>query len=66
MVTPSVRFDFDFVPLCLGTPENAGVTQHLRPLLGPNLVLLRKPGQSLNPRFDTRSIMVTPSVRFDF
>ena len=47
--------------------ENAGVTQHFRPLLGPNLpMLLRKPGQSLNPRFDSRSIMVTPSVDFDF
>ena len=30
---------------------------HFRPLLGPNLpVVLRKPGQSLNPRFDTRRI----------
>ena len=28
------------------------MTEHFRPLLGPNLpVLLRKPGQSLNPRF---------------
>ena len=45
----------------LGTPENGGVTKHFRPLLGPNLpVLLSKPGQSLNPGFDTRSIMVTP------
>ena len=25
MVTPSVRFDFLFCPLLLGTPENAGV-----------------------------------------
>ena len=25
----------DFIPLCLGTPENAWVTKHLRPLLGP-------------------------------
>ena len=25
----------DFVPLCLGTPENARVTQHFRPLLDP-------------------------------
>ena len=48
----------------LGTPENAGVTQ-IR--LGPNLpVLLRKPGQFLDSCFDTRSIMVTLSVRFDF
>ena len=36
-----------FVLLCLGTPGNARVTYHFRPLLGPNLpVLLRKPGQS--------------------
>ena len=25
----------DFVPLCLGIPEYAGVTKHFRPLLGP-------------------------------
>ena len=41
----------------MGIPENARVTQHFRPLLGPNLpVLLRKPGQYLNPCFDTRRI----------
>ena len=25
----------DFVPLCLGIPNDEGVTQHVRPLLGP-------------------------------
>ena len=39
------------------------MTRHFRPLLGPNLpVLLRKPGQSLIPRFVAWSSMVTPSV----
>ena len=51
----------------LGTPENAGVTKHFRPLLGPNLpLLLGKPRQSLNPRFVAWTIMVTPGVGFDF
>ena len=34
----------------LGTPKNAGVTQHVRPLLGPNVVVLLRKG-TLNPRF---------------
>ena len=51
----------------VGDPRECRGDVVFRPLLGPNLpVLLRKPGQSLNPRFVAWCIMVTRSGGFEF